>query len=96
MYWIKSCDFFDVFILVSGDITVNVGNNTYAALKNCAPFSTCKTEINDAFIDEANHIYTAMPMYNLIEYSDNYSDISGGLRQFRRDEVRDLNVKQLL
>ena len=31
-------------------------------------------EINDVFIDEANHIYIAMPMYNLIEYSDNYSN----------------------
>ena len=35
--------------------------------KNCAPFSTCTTEINDVFIDEANHIYIAMPMYNLTE-----------------------------
>ena len=25
-------------------------------------------------------------MYNLIEYSDNYSDTSGSLRQFKRDE----------
>ena len=41
------------------------------------------------FIDEANHIYTAMamPMYNLTEYSDNYSDTSGSLWQFKRDEV---------
>ena len=29
----------------------------------------------------------AMPMYNLIEYSDNYSDTSGSLWQFRRDEI---------
>ena len=28
-----------------------------------------------------------MPMYNLIEYSGNYSDTSGGLRQFKRDEI---------
>ena len=28
-----------------------------------------------------------MPMYNLIEYSDNYSDTSGSLWQFKRDEV---------
>ena len=27
-----------------------------------------------------------MPMYNLIEYSDNYSDSSGSLCQFKRDE----------
>ena len=28
-----------------------------------------------------------MPMYNLIEYSDNYSDISGNLWQFKRAEI---------
>ena len=28
-----------------------------------------------------------MPMYNLIEYSDNYSDTSGSLSQFKRDEI---------
>ena len=28
-----------------------------------------------------------MPMYNLIEYSDNYSDASGSLRGFKRDEI---------
>ena len=27
-----------------------------------------------------------MPMYNLIEYSDNYADYSGSLHQFKRDE----------
>ena len=55
--------------------------------KNCAPFSTCTTKIDGTFVDEANHIYIAMPMYNLIEYSDNYSDTSGSLWQFIREEV---------
>ena len=70
-----------------GNITVAVNNDTDVAFKNCAPFSTCKTVLNDAFIDEANHIYIGMPIYNLIEYSDNYSDTSGSLWQFKRDEV---------
>ena len=52
-------------------------------------------EIN-VFVDEANHIYIAMPMYDLIEYSGNYSDTSGSLGQFKRDEVptnnADLNI----
>ena len=39
------------------------------------------------FLDEANHNYIAMPMYNLIEYSGNYSDTAGSLLQFKRDEV---------
>ena len=71
------CDYSDAFILVTGNITVAANNNTDVAFKNCAPFSTCTTKINDIFVDEANHIYIAMPMYNLIEYSDNYSDTSG-------------------
>ena len=57
-----------------------------------APFSTCKTESNDVFIDEANHIYIAMPIYNWIEYRDNYSDTSGSLWQFKRDEIPDNNA----
>ena len=28
-----------------------------------------------------------MPMYNLIEYSDNYSDTSGSLWKFKSDEI---------
>ena len=73
------CDYSDAFILVTGYTTVDANNDRDVAFKNCAPFSTCTTKINDMFVDEANHIYIAMPMYNLIEYSDNYSDISGSL-----------------
>ena len=70
------CDYSDAYILVTGNITVTGGNaNTKVAFKNCAPFKKCRTEIND----EAEHIKTTMPMYNLIEYSDNYSDTSGSL-----------------
>ena len=55
------------------------------AFKNCAPFSACKTEFNKVFIYEADHIYIAIPVYNSIEYSDNYSDTPGRLWQFQRD-----------
>ena len=55
---------------------------TQVAFKNCAPFKDCRTEINDTFVDYANFINIAMPMYNLIEYSDNYSDSSGSLWSF--------------
>ena len=34
-----------------------------------------------------HNINIAMPMYNLTEYSGNYSDTSGGLWQFKRDEI---------
>ena len=55
--------------------------------KNCTPFKKCRTEINETFVDDAEHINIAMPMYNLIEYSNNYSDTSGSLWQFKRDET---------
>ena len=86
------CDYSYAFILVTGDITVTGDNDTDVAFKNCASFSACKTEINDVFIHEANHIYIAIPMYNLIEYIDNYSDTSGSLWQFKRDEVPSNNA----
>ena len=63
----------------TGDVTVNAGNDTHVAFKNFAPFCTCKTELNAIIIDEASDIYIAIPVYNLIEYSDNYPDTSGSL-----------------
>ena len=81
------CNYSDAYILVTGNINVTGGdNNTKVAFKNCAPFNKCKTEINETFVDEAVHINISMPMYNLIEYSDNYSDTSRSLWQFKRDE----------
>ena len=78
--------------MVTGNITVNAANDTDVAFKNCAPFSIRKTIINDVFVDRAEHIYIAMSMYNLIEYSHNYSDTSGSLWQFKEDEVPANNV----
>ena len=79
-------------ILVTGNIIVAANNNTDVAFKNCAPFPTCTTKINEIFVDEPNHIYIAMPMYNFIEHSDDYSDTWGRLWQFKRDEVPVGNV----
>ena len=81
------CDYSDAYILVTGNITVTGGNaNTKVAFKNCVPFRKCRTEINEIFVDNAEHINITMPMYNLTEYSDNYSDISGSLWQFKKDQ----------
>ena len=72
------CDYSDAYILVTGNITSG-GNDTKSAFKNCAPFRTCITQINETFADKAKHINITMPMYNLIECSGNYSDSSGSL-----------------
>ena len=50
---------------------INIQTAKYSAIKICAPFSECKTDTNDVFIDEANPTYITMHMYNLIEHSDN-------------------------
>ena len=82
------CDYSDAYILVKGNIAVTGGDaNTKVAFKNCAPFKECRTEINETFVDETEHINIAMAMYNLIEYSDNYSDKSGSLWQFKKEET---------
>ena len=52
-------DYSDAFILVTGDITVNAGNDTDVAYTNYAPFFTCKTEIDEVFVDEA-HVQCAI------------------------------------
>ena len=78
----------DTYVLVAGNINVaRADNNTKVVLKKCVPFRKSRTEINDTFIDEAEHISIAMPMYNLIVYTDNYSDTSGSLWGFKRDEI---------
>ena len=80
----------DAYILVTGNIRITRGNNNIkAAFKNCAPFKNCRTEINETFVDKTQHINIAMTIYNFIEYNDNYSDTSGRLWQFKRDEIEE-------
>ena len=81
------CDYSDAYILVTGNITATGGDaNTRVAFKNCAPFTKCITHINDEHVDNADNLAVILPMYNLIEYSDSYSDTSRSLWQFKRDE----------
>ena len=82
------CDYSDAYVLVTGNIAVvGADNNTKVALKNSASFIKCITEIKATCIDEVQYINIAMPMYSLIEYSDDYSDASGSIWQFKRDEI---------
>ena len=84
------CDYSDAYILVNGAVTVNNtsaadsdANNTNKKVifKNCAPSSVI-SEINNTQIDNAKDLDIVMLMYNLIEYSDNYSKTSGSLWQY--------------
>ena len=81
------CDYSDTYILVTGDIKpANIAADTNATFKNCAPFTRCVTHINDEHVETAENLDIIIPIYNLIEYSDNYADSSGSLYQFKRDE----------
>ena len=84
------CDYSGVHILVTGDITATLNNAaTQVIFKSCAPFKDCRTEINNTFVDYTDFINITIPMYNLIEYSDNYSDTLASLWNFKRDEIVD-------
>ena len=81
------CDYAEAYILVDGTIRAAAANAaTRLALKNCAPFTKCNLEINDEHVDTAENLHISIPMYNLIEYSDNYQDSSATLYQYKRDE----------
>ena len=88
------CDYSDACILIKENITVNntagegaTANNATkkVIIKSCAPFSNCISKINDTQIDNAQYIDMVMPIYNVIEYSDNYSKTSGSLWQYYKD-----------
>ena len=86
------CDYSDAYILVSRTIAVVAlaagrGNNGIEEVfKNWAAFSNCISGINNAQVDNAKDIHVLVPMYNLIEYRNNYSKTSGRLWQYYRDE----------
>ena len=78
------CDYSDAYIFVKGTISIarvlaqrkpeNVGKKV--VFKNFAPFTDCVSAINNTQMDNAKYIDVIMPMYNLIEYRDNYSKTS--------------------
>ena len=53
--------------------------------KNCAPFTSCISKISNTQIDNAEYIDIVIPLYNLIEYSDNYLKTSGSLWQYCKE-----------
>ena len=77
------CDYNDAYILTKGNVSVKntavagaaaaAANNTNkkAIFKNCVPFTNHISKINNTQTDNAEYIDIVMPMYNLIEYSDN-------------------------
>ena len=79
-------DYSNACIVVKGTITVQTENNTAIdgynrnlIFKKSAPFTNYISKINNVLIDNAEDLDIVMLMYNLIEYSKNYSKASGTL-----------------
>ena len=94
------CGYSDEYILFSGTITITgAGDDDIAKradernkgviLKTYVPFTECVSNIYNTQIDHAKNIDVVMPMYNLMEYSDNYSRTSGSLWKYYRDVLND-------
>ena len=86
------CDYIDVYILVAVDITVKAAPSTQVAFKNYATFTKCITKIDGTAIDDAEDLDLVMPMYNLIEYSSNYSETTGSLWFYSKGEANNVNI----
>ena len=76
-------DYSDAYIVVTRKIIVTApDNDAYdkkLALKNNAPFISCISKINNALIDNAEDFDIVIPMFNLIEHSENYRRTIGRL-----------------
>ena len=94
------CGYGDSYILGKGTMTITGEGADAAAeraderdkgvtFKNCVPFTKCISRINNTDIDNAHDIDILMPMYNLIEYIDNYLKTSGRLWQYYKDDPND-------
>ena len=82
------------YIIVKRDISLTIATERnfidlrgrFLAFKNNAPITNCISKINNVLIDNAEDLDIVMPMYNLLEYSNNYSKTTGSLWNYYKDE----------
>ena len=54
-------------------------DSNFVTRKHCVRFTKCITKIDGTTIYEAEDLDLVMTMYNLMEYSSDYSEITGSL-----------------
>ena len=86
------CEYNDSYILVRGDITVTAASETQIAFRNCSPFTKCIKKIDGTAIDDAEDLDLVMSVYNIIEYSSKWSQTTGSLWFYSKDEATNFNV----
>ena len=87
------CYYSDAYMRFMRNISVNntgtvgapTNRNKKVIFKNCVPFHYCISKINNTEIDNTQYIDIVMPMYNLTEYSDNYSKATGSLWRYCKE-----------
>ena len=72
-----------VLLLLPAAANENDKAEKNVAFKNNAPFRSCISKINSTLIDSAEDLDIVMLMYNLLEYSQNYSMALGSLWNYR-------------
>ena len=82
------CDYSNVSA-TNGANNIRDKKNRPLAFKNNAPFISCISKVDDVLIENAEGLDIVMPMYNLLEYSKNFSKASGSLWSYYRDELTD-------
>ena len=96
-------DYSDAHILVKGTITIiwqgahdeaiaENRNDKEVIFKNCAPFTSCISEINNIQTDYAKKFDIVMLIYNLREYSDNFAKASESLWKYCKDNPDDNDI----
>ena len=87
------CDHNNTYILVRGIITIADHNlATQVAFKNCAQFTECITKTSGSTVDDAEDLDLVMPMCNLIKYVSNFSETTGSLCFYSKDEATNFNA----
>ena len=73
------------------DATAKNADERYmqVTFKNCVPFTDCISEINNTQVDNAKDLDVVIPMYNLIEYSNDYTKTSGNVWKYQQDDLND-------
>ena len=88
----NQCDYSDAYIHVEATITVpntaaqGAAVNSEVIFKNWTSFTNSISKINNTQVDDAQDIDIVMPMYNLLEYSDDYSS----------DNIIDFHAKTII
>ena len=87
-------DYSDAYIVAKEIITATRTNtdnrrNKKLIFKNDVPFISCITKINNTFADDAEDLDIVMPVYNLLQYSDNYSMTSESFWNYYKYEIND-------